>query len=95
MVYRKQHIVAAPHLVVISMYVWLLYDLIGFEPKQLLLFLCFEQLFDIHKLLVLSQEVYFQCWYSSYSMSFAIYPGYIYWLVIWNWKMESKKFDLM
>ena len=37
MVHRNQHIVVALHLVV-SMNVWLLYDLNGVEPKRLLLF---------------------------------------------------------
>ena len=46
MVHHKQHIVAAAHQVV-SMNVWLLYDLNGFEPKQLL-FLCLEQLTDVY-----------------------------------------------
>ena len=43
----NQHIVAAPHQVV-RMNMWLLYDINGCEPI-LLLFLCFEQLLDIHK----------------------------------------------
>ena len=47
MVRCNQHIVAALHLVV-SMNAWLLYDLNGVELK-LLLFLCFEQLIDIHQ----------------------------------------------
>ena len=38
-----QHIVDASHLVLI-MNMWLLYDLNGVEPKQLIIFLCFEQL---------------------------------------------------
>ena len=37
MVHRNQHIVVAPHLVV-SINVWLLYNLNGVEPKRLLLF---------------------------------------------------------